>query len=98
MELREAIIIEEGKNNKEKKDNDKGGENSSTKVGKVVLIFFIVIIIFFVIFLVFIYIRKLNINKREMNYQASINNENELFSQGINSPLMGNFLSLNDWW
>ena len=31
-----------------------------------------------------------------MNYQASINNENELFSQGINNPLMGSILSLND--
>ena len=96
LELKEVIIEEEGKNNKDKKDNGKkGGENTSTKVGKAVLILFIIIIIFFVIFLVFIYIRKLNIKKREMNYQASINNENELFSQG-NNPLMGNILSLND--
>ena len=97
LELKDVIIEEEGKNNKEKRENDKNGENSSTKVGRFVLIFCIIIIIFFIIFLLFIYIKKFNIKKKEMNYRTTINNENELLAQvNNNNYLSGNIFSLND--
>ena len=92
LELREVIIEEEGKNNNKNDNENNNDQNLSTKVGRVVLIIFTIIIVLIVIFFVFIYIKKTNIKKREMNYQASVNNENELLlAQGINSPL-----SLND--
>ena len=94
LELKEVIIEDEGKNSS-KKDNEKKIENSSTQVGRFVLILFIIIIIFFIIFLLLIYIKKLNIKKKEMNYQTTINNENELLAQENNIPLNGNIFSLN---
>jgi hypothetical protein len=62
-------------------------DNLSNKVGRVVLIIVIVVIVLTVFFFVFIYVRKLNIKKKEMNYQAAINSENELLAKGIYNTL-----------
>ena len=96
LELKEVIIEEEGKNDNNQNNNENVNDNSSIKVGKAVLIIVIIIIVLFVIYFVFIYIRKLNRKKKELYYQATINNENELLVHGINNPLMGRSLSLND--
>ena len=97
LELKEVIIEEEGKNNTNRR-KDGNNEYLTTKVGRVILIIFIVIIVLIVIFFVFIYIRKMNIKKKEMNYQAEacFNNENELLAQGIYSPLNRSTISIND--
>jgi hypothetical protein len=99
LELKEVIIEEDGKDSNRKKDEDNvEDKNLYTKIGRVVLITFIVLIVLIVIFFVFIYIRKMNIKKKEMNYQAGYNNENEneLLAQDIYSPLNRSTLSLND--
>ena len=100
LELKEVIIEEEGNNKTNRRKDPNYGDNEylSTKVGRVILIIFIVIIVLIVIFFVFIYVRKMNIKKKEMNYQAEagFNNENELLAQGIYSPLNRSTLSIND--
>ena len=86
LELKQVIIEQQGKNSQDENKSNID-DNLSNKVGRVVLIIFIVVIVLTVFFFVFIYIRKLNIKKKEMNYQAAINSENELLSKGIYSTL-----------
>ena len=87
LELKQAIIEQQGKNNEDENKNNIDDNNLSNKVGRVVLIIVIVVIVLTVFFFVFIYIRKLNIKKKEMNYQAAINSENELLAKGIYNTL-----------
>ena len=86
LELKQAIIEEQGKNNQDENESNID-DNLSNKVGRVVLIIVIVVIVLTVFFFVFIYVRKLNIKKKEMNYQAAINSENELLAKGIYNTL-----------
>lgn len=85
LELKQAIIEQQGKNKQDENERNID-DNLSNKVGRVVLIIVIVVIVLTVFFFVFIYIRKLNI-KKEMNYQAAINSENELLAKGIYNTL-----------
>ena len=86
LELKQAIIEQKGKNSEDENGNNID-DNLSKKVGRVVLIIVIVVIVLTVFFFVFIYIRKINIKKKEMNYQAAINSENELLAKGIYNTL-----------
>ena len=77
LELREVIIEEEGKKGNNN-NNEEDRENFSTKVGRLVLIIFIVAIFVTVILFLFFYLRKLHRKRKEMKYQTSISNDNEL--------------------